>query len=72
MSVHCHNCGAVASYGHELAHKSDCPALRQKPPRKRTPEEEAAFRRMLTMPVDDDDDPVEGMERALNSRGLPT
>lgn len=27
MSVHCQYCGAVASYGRELGHKSDCPSL---------------------------------------------
>src|SRR5574340_38232 len=29
MSIHCPQCGAVASYGHELGHKSDCPSLRR-------------------------------------------
>lgn len=29
MSIHCPHCGAVASYGHELGHKSDCPSLRR-------------------------------------------
>ena len=28
MSVQCNDCGAVASYGHEIGHKSDCPSLR--------------------------------------------
>lgn len=27
MSTFCVNCGAVASYGQELGHKSDCPSL---------------------------------------------
>lgn len=27
MSISCPHCGAVAGYGHELGHKSDCPAL---------------------------------------------
>ena len=31
MSAHCRHCGAVAGYGHEIGHKSDCPSLR--PPR---------------------------------------
>lgn len=26
MSIHCTDCGAVASYGRELAHKSGCPS----------------------------------------------
>jgi len=26
MSVRCEHCGAVAGYGHELGHKSDCPS----------------------------------------------
>jgi hypothetical protein len=26
MSVRCEDCGAVASYGQELGHKSDCPS----------------------------------------------
>lgn len=92
MSITCPQCGAVASYGNELGHKSDCPSLRkqfdfktlrrltpeeedrarQKANRPRTPEEQAAFQRMVTMPVDDEEDPVEGAERSLNSRGIPT
>ncbi len=31
MSIHCPDCGAVASYGHELGHKSDCPSLTREP-----------------------------------------
>lgn len=27
MSVRCKDCGAIAGYGHEIGHKSDCPAL---------------------------------------------
>ncbi len=27
MSVHCSQCGAVAGYGQELGHRSDCPSL---------------------------------------------
>lgn len=27
MSVRCNDCGAIASYGNEIGHKSDCPAL---------------------------------------------
>lgn len=27
MSVRCKDCGAIASYGNEIGHKSDCPAL---------------------------------------------
>jgi hypothetical protein len=30
MSVRCPDCGAVASYGHELGHRSDCPSLRKR------------------------------------------
>lgn len=30
MSVHCPQCGAVAGYGHELGHRSDCPSLNPK------------------------------------------
>lgn len=33
MSVRCPDCGAVASYGRELGHKSDCPALALRPRR---------------------------------------
>jgi hypothetical protein len=28
MSVRCNDCGAVASYGHEVGHKSGCPSLK--------------------------------------------
>jgi hypothetical protein len=28
MSVTCPDCGAVAGYGQEIGHKSDCPSLR--------------------------------------------
>lgn len=31
MSVRCPDCGAVAGYGYEVGHKSDCPALRRRP-----------------------------------------
>jgi hypothetical protein len=31
MSIHCPDCGAVAGYGHELGHRSDCPSLSPKP-----------------------------------------
>lgn len=31
MSAHCPDCGAVASYGHEIGHRSDCPSLRPEP-----------------------------------------
>ena len=31
MSVTCPDCGAVASYGREIAHKSDCPSLNREP-----------------------------------------
>lgn len=27
MSVRCKDCGAIAGYGHEIGHKSGCPAL---------------------------------------------
>jgi hypothetical protein len=27
MSVRCQHCGAVAGYGQEIGHKSDCPSL---------------------------------------------
>lgn len=27
MSVRCKDCGAMAGYGHEIGHKSDCPSL---------------------------------------------
>lgn len=27
MSVRCKDCGAVAGYGHEIGHRSDCPSL---------------------------------------------
>lgn len=30
MSIHCPDCGAVAGYGHELAHRSNCPSLTRK------------------------------------------
>ena len=33
MSVSCPDCGAVASYGQELGHKSDCPSLNREPRR---------------------------------------
>lgn len=46
MSVSCPDCGAVASYGHEIAHKSDCQSLKKpfdfKTLRQLTPEEAAA------------------------------
>ena len=31
MSVTCPHCGAVASYGYEPAHRTDCPTLRNDP-----------------------------------------
>lgn len=33
MSAHCRHCGAVAGYGHEIGHKSDCPTLTREPRR---------------------------------------
>lgn len=33
MSIHCPDCGAVASYGHEIGHKRDCPSLTRDPRR---------------------------------------
>lgn len=30
MSVHCAQCGAIAGYGQELGHRSDCPSLSPK------------------------------------------
>lgn len=62
MSARCLHCGAVAGYGSEVGHKSNCPALPnirrilRDPPPKRTPEEDAEFRRMLTMPVDNEEE----------------
>lgn len=45
MSVNCPDCGVVASYGHEIGHKADCPSLKKpfdfKTLRKLTPEESA-------------------------------
>lgn len=29
MSISCPDCGAVASYGNELGHKSDCPSIKK-------------------------------------------
>jgi hypothetical protein len=43
MSAQCHKCGAVAGYGNELGHKSNCPtvanvaAIIKMMPRKRPP-----------------------------------
>ena len=31
MSIQCPDCGAIAGYGHELGHRSDCPSLAPKP-----------------------------------------
>lgn len=46
VSVRCEHCGAVASYGHELGHKSNCPSLRQiSKLQKMTPEELAKERK---------------------------
>lgn len=33
MSIRCPDCGAIAGYGHELGHKSDCPSLHRRPER---------------------------------------
>ena len=33
MSIHCPDCGAVASYGHEIGHKRDCSSLYREPRR---------------------------------------
>ena len=33
MSVSCPDCGAVASYGQEIGHRSDCPSLSREPRR---------------------------------------
>ena len=44
MSVCCNDCGAVAGYGHELGHKSDCPAL------KRAAMIGRAYKRLMELP----------------------
>jgi hypothetical protein len=53
MSVQCPDCGAVASYGQEIGHKSDCPSLKKpfnfKTLRRLAPEEVA------TIPVEKPD-----------------
>lgn len=33
MSIQCPDCGAIASYGHEIGHKSDCLSLSREPRR---------------------------------------
>lgn len=35
MSVSCEHCGAVAGYGREIGHRSDCPSLREEPAKAR-------------------------------------
>jgi hypothetical protein len=58
MSVFCQECGAVASYGNELGHKSNCPTLKRVHP-KTGPEISADIERTKILRTIAEGDPSE-------------